>query len=100
MTTNQNQLSKKNGKGGWWLGGALAIAATLAISVAIVNAPPKTAAEPPSRPQTVPDAAAQGVLDYIQVHEGSGANTLQVAPDANSQAVLAYIREHGLYRQT
>ena len=86
--------SNKVGKGSWLLGGTLVVAAALAISFAIRSAPPKPAVEPPSRPQTVPDASAQGVLGYIQAHEGNGANSVQIVPDANSRAVLAYLNAH------
>jgi len=67
MNANQNATSKKSGKGGWWVGGALMVAAALAITFAVHSAPAKPAVEPPSNAQNVPNAAAnQRELDYLR----------------------------------
>ena len=92
MNAKQNQLGSKNrnGRGGWWMGGALVVTASLAISVAVFNAP-KPHAEPPNRLQTVPDAAAQDELGYIRAYADLGAIS-----DADTQAVIAYMQAHSL----
>ena len=67
MNANKNATSKKSGKSVWWMGGALMVAAALAITFAVRSAPAKPAAEPPSHVQSVPDAAAnQRALDYLR----------------------------------
>jgi len=54
------------------------VAAALAITFVIRNAPPKPAAEPPGAPQSAPDAAVQGINGDLCAH---GADQLESAPD-------------------
>src|SRR5258708_4068280 len=100
MYANHNELSSKNSsgsarKGGWLMGGALAIAAAIGLTLVIRNGSAKPAAEPVSIVQSVPDAAAQGVQGYIQAHQGNSSLSVQVVPDAGSQGVAGYISAHG-----
>jgi hypothetical protein len=100
MTAKQNELSRNTGAGsvrksGWVMGGALVIAAALAISFAIRGAPAKPAAEPARMVQSVPDASVQSVAAYIQAHQGNPSASVQVVPDANTQGVAGYIAAHG-----
>ena len=75
-----------------WLGiGILLLVATLAIrdvsrQAAIV---PNTGG--PVQAQTVPEAGAQGVSNYINAHGNSSA---QSVPEAGAQGVLSYINAH------
>ena len=96
MNAKQIGISSKNGnsKSGWLVGGVLMVAAALAITFALRSAPAKPAAEPPSVAQSVPNAAAQGVLGYIAAHEGNSANAIQPVPDAAAQGVAGYIAAH------
>jgi len=94
MNANKNATSKKSGKGGWWVGGALMVAAALAITFAVRSAPAKPAAEPPSLAQGVSNAAAnQRALDNLRA---LGANIPQGVPDAANQRALDYLRALGV----
>ena len=67
MNANKNAASKKSGKSVWWVGGALMVAAALAITFAVRSAPAKPEAEPSNHVQSVPDAAAnQRALDHLR----------------------------------
>ena len=88
--------------GGRWLSVGLGLAAVAAIAIAIYVAAQPAARPPvadnPSLPvaQSVPDAAVQGVNDYLRAHSAgqAAASQGQAAPDANAQAVLDYLRAH------
>jgi hypothetical protein len=126
MNAKQVQLSSKNiggtmGNRGWLLGAGLFIVAALAVSVAIFNAPTKTAPEAPiqarlvtalnaqsvrahpnlhyirpaNRAQPVPDAATQGILSYLGAHGAGLAVSAQSVPDAATQGILRYLGAHG-----
>ena len=78
-----------------WLGfGLLLVVAALAINNASRPAPTaKNAASPIGMAQSVPEAAAQGVADYIAAHSDSSAQTV---PDASAQSVANYLQAHGV----
>ena len=103
MNTNQNAASKKSGKGGWWVGGALMLAAALAIAFAVRSAPAKPVAEPPSHVQSVPDAAAnQRALDNLRalganvpVQAHGETNDARALQDAANQRELDHLRALG-----
>ena len=94
MNAKQNLLGSKNrnGRGGWWMAGALVVTAALAISVAVTNAPIPHA-EPPNRLQTFPGPE---VLGYIRAYKDLSASTNQLSSDADTQAVLAYMQTHSV----
>jgi hypothetical protein len=99
MTAKQlNNVSKNIGRTTsqrvWWLGASLAMIAALAVAIAIHYAPEPKAAEPAVRAQTVPNAADQGVMNYLRAH-GFGA-TNQSVPSAADQGVTSYLRAHGV----
>jgi len=101
MNTQQIQSTLKNaqrtaGNVWLWLGlGLLLIVATLAVQNITRRATtatiPNTGAGAPAQPQSVPEAAVQGVADYINAHSGPFA---QSVPDAGVQSVTDYIRLH------
>jgi len=104
MKANKNATSKKSGKGGWWVGGALMVAAALAITFAVRSAPAKPAAEPPSLAQGVSNAAAnQRALDNLRAlganipvpGHGETANS-QILQDAANQRALDNLRALGV----
>jgi hypothetical protein len=102
MNTQQIQNTLKNAKStggniGLWLGlGLLLIVAALAIQnvsrrVTIASIPNTGAGAPAVQVQSVPDASAQGVTNYINAHSGPSA---QSVPEAGVQGVAGYINAH------
>ena len=99
MNTQQIQGTLKNAKSTagnvWlWLGlGLLLIVAALAIQNisrrATTASIPETGS--PFQDQSVPDAASQGVANYINAHSSPFA---QSVPEAGVQSVADYIRLH------
>lgn len=94
MNTQMNQKALANVFGNiwFWLGiGILLFVAALAIN----NFSRKEVSIPltgsSSRPQSVPDAAAQGVAGYIEAHSGP---SVQVGPEAAVQGVAGYLQAH------
>ncbi len=101
MNANQHHISSKrigSTMTMWpvWAGLSLILIAALAITVATQLAPAPSAAQPVIRVQTVPDAAAQGVANYLRAHEYASRITGQVVPDAASQGVAGYVGAHAL----
>ena len=95
MNTQQTRKAFTNALGNlWpWLGiGLLLVAATLAISNISRPEVRDPAAGLSSQPQSVPDAAAQGVAGYIEAHSGP---SVQTVPDAAEQGVAGYLQAHG-----
>ena len=94
MNASKNDTSKKSGKSAWLAGGALMVAAALAITFALRSAPAKPAAEPPSHVQSVPNAAANArELDYLRA---LGANIpLAALNGVANQRELDYLRALG-----
>ena len=96
MNTQKNRKAFTNALGSlwFWLGiGLLLIVAALAISNISRNDVIVPATGSSSQPQSVPDAAAQGVAGYIEAHDDPSA---QAAPEAAAQGVADYLQAHSL----
>jgi len=98
MNTQQTQKTSLNshlsiGTYWLWLGlGILIIVAALAIALSHRTEITVPVTGSPSRPQSVPDAAVQGVAGYIEAHSGPSA---QSVPEAAAQGVAGYLQAHG-----
>ena len=97
MKTQQLQNPSKNvqrtiGNLGLWLGLAFLV---FVAALAIQNVSRRAAIIPNTGSfilaQTVPEAAAQGVTDYIRAHSDPSA---QAVPEAGVQSVADYLRLH------
>jgi hypothetical protein len=102
MNTQQIQSTLMNaqrtaGNVWLWLGlGLLLIVAALASQnisrrATIASIPNTGAGAPAVQAQSVPDASAQGVTNYINAHSGPSA---QSVPEAGVQGVAGYINAH------
>jgi hypothetical protein len=97
MKTQQLQNTSKNVQGTignyWlWLGfGLLLIVAALAIQNVSRTKMSVPVTGSSSQPQSVPDAAARGVADYIRAHSNPSA---QAVPEASVQSVADYLQMH------
>ena len=98
MNTQQTQKTSLNSQLSigtyWvWLGlGILIIVAALAIALSHRTEITVPVTGSPSQPQSVPDAAVQGVAGYIEAHSGPSA---QSVPEAAAQGVAGYLQAHG-----
>jgi len=98
MNTQQTQKTSLNSQlsiGTYWLWlglGTLIIVAALAIALSHRTEITVPVTGSPSRPQSVPDAAVQGVAGYIEAHSGP---SVQTVPDAAEQGVAGYLQAHG-----
>ena len=98
MTTQQNQKELHStqltiGNIWFWLG----IVLLLFAAALVINAVNRTEVTVPgtgssAQPQSVPDAAVQGVAGYIEAHSGP---SVQTVPDAAEQGVAGYLQAHG-----
>jgi hypothetical protein len=98
MNTRQTQKTSLNSQlsiGTYWLWlglGILIIVAALAIALSHRTEITVPVTGSPSQPQSVPDAAVQGVAGYIEAHSGPSA---QSVPEAAAQGVAGYLQAHG-----
>jgi len=94
---NKQQIQRVLGNLWFWLGiSLLLIVAVLAIqnvsqrkAAALI---PNTGAGAAVQAQTVPDASAQGVANYINAHNSG--SSAQAVPDASVQSVSDYLNAH------
>jgi hypothetical protein len=94
MNTQKNQKASTSvfGTIWFWLGlGVLLLVAALAINEVSRTEVSVPVTGSSSQPQSVPDAAAQGIAGYIEAHSGPSTQTV---PDASAQGIASYLQAH------